>query len=549
MKFLKVLINSLLSGVFFSLLLALLIYDLNINLPFKIVFFLQMILFLSMTYGMLITFVCILTFFIVQFFSVKRIDITFVSPSFLTPSFSILIVVYLIIHKINTDHFLSFIDASTRELLSTQAWALIFLSAAGFLIMYALYIYRKKFILFTSYFLIFALLMTLAITRRSAFVQFEKQDEVANLESKEIDKKITIIGLDGLSFDFLIPLINEEKLDNFSLLMREGCWGQLESFSPNIPLTLNSSFNTGKWPSKHRQLSIFSYQLFNITQEIEVVPRFIFFRQMTRIGLLILRPNQPPTYTKDIWSILDGNGISYLKRDWPLKQEIEEPTENSKTQFALLFEDLKFETQNIFRTMQNAFFSDIEYEEIFNTERKETLPDIVYLRLNGLNIAETYFYKYSFPDLFGDIDQEDISKYGSVIERYYLFYDKIIGKYISTLKENELLVVYSPHGIEPLPLWKRFVEVLLGNSDVTASHDRAPAGVVFFYGKEIAKGTNIEGIDLIDITPTLLYYLGLHVGMDMDGVALPRIFQEEFREEHPVLYIESYDKYTIKKPE
>ena len=547
MKFLKVLLNSIVCGVFFSILMALLIYDLNINLPFNFLFFVQITLFLSLTYGILIILACIVTFFIVQFFSVKKINIAFVSPSFLIPGFSFLILLYLIIYKINYDHFLTFFDSVRRDLLNTQAWALVFLAAAGLLIMYAIFLYRKRLILFTSYFVIFALLMTLAVTRRTSFPSFQEQDEVTNLESKEIDKKITIIGLDGLSFDFLIPLINEEKLNNFSLLMREGCWGQMQSFSPSKPIILNSSFNTGKWPSKHRQLSLYSYQLFNITREIEVVPRFIFFRQLTRIGLLLLRPNQPGFFTKDFWSILDGNGISYLKRDWPLKQEIESPRDNTKTQFDLLFEDLKFETEDIFRIARNAFYADSEYEDDFNTERKETLPEIVYLRLNGLNIAETYFYKYSFPNLFGDIDQEDISKYGTVIERYYRFYDNIIGKYISTLKENELLVVYSPHGIEPLPLWKRFVEALLGNSEVGAYHDQAPEGAIFFYGKEVARGTNIEGIEIIDIAPTLLYYLGLQVGMDMDGVALPRIFQDEFREEHPVLYIESYDKHIIKE--
>ncbi|MFH2041324.1 MAG: hypothetical protein ABIJ35_02270, partial [Acidobacteriota bacterium] len=69
MKFLKVLTNSLLSGIFFSALLALLIYDININIPFQIGFFLQLTLYLCFTYGVIIALLCLFIFFVVRFIS------------------------------------------------------------------------------------------------------------------------------------------------------------------------------------------------------------------------------------------------------------------------------------------------------------------------------------------------------------------------------------------------------------------------------------------------------------------------------------------------
>jgi len=111
------------------------------------------------------------------------------------------------------------------------------------------------------------------------------------------------------------------------------------------------------------------------------------------------------------------------------------------------------------------------------------------------------------------------------------------------------LIVYSPHGIEAVPLWKRFVDLIFGNADVSAYHELAPEGVVFFYGKEIVRGKNIEGMKLIDIAPTLLNYLGLPVGKDMDGIVNSSIFMERFKIENPVLYISSYEEIAIKQPE
>ena len=537
-----------LSGIFFSALIALLIYDININLPFKQLFFLQLTLFLSLTYGIIITLICITVFYSFSFFSAKKLNIAFISPSFLTVSFSILTLLYLIIYKINYDYFLSFFNTATRDLLKLQSWFLIFLIFIGFLVLYSINLYKKKFLFFTAYFLIFSVLIVFSVQKRAEFLLPERSEKVATLERKNLDKKIIIIGLEGLSFDFLIPLMNEDKLPNFSWLIDEGCWGKLKSFSPNDPLILNSSFNTGKWPAIHRQLSNYRYQLLTFDQEIEVVPRYIFFRQLTRIGLLLSRPASKVAFTKDIWTIFRENETSYIKRDWPYQMKIENPKPTAETLFDRFFKDLKFETEDIFGVVKTSFFTDCEYEEQFREEKKKTQPEIEYLLLNGLNIVERYFYKYSFPSLFGNIDQEEITKFGPVIERYYQFYDLIIGRYLGSLKENELLVLYSPHGIEPLPLWKRFVEVLLGNSDITAYHDMAPDGIIFFYGKEIAQGKNIDGIKLIDIAPTLLYYLGLHVGLDMDGVAQTYIFLDKFRDENPVPYITSYDEHTIKQP-
>jgi len=116
------------------------------------------------------------------------------------------------------------------------------------------------------------------------------------------------------------------------------------------------------------------------------------------------------------------------------------------------------------------------------------------------------------------------------------------------LKEDELLIVFSTHGTEPLPIWKRFVERLLGNPNVSASHEFAPDGVVFFYGKGIMRGKNLEGLRIVDITPTLLYYLGLPVGRDMDGIVQSSLFVKEFIAENPVIYISSYEEFKIIPP-
>jgi len=391
--------------------------------------------------------------------------------------------------------------------------------------------------------------MYYVVLQRLHYPLLQKSERVANLEAKELDKKVTIIGLDGLSFDVMIPLINEEKLPNFAWLMEEGSWGKLENFSPTEPVIQRTSLGSGKLPSKHRQLSLYRYCVLNSKQEFEVSPRFIFFGQLLRTSILTRYQTTPPFYSKDIWTIFKDNRTSHYVKDWPYYRKIPDPTPRAETRFNLIFEDLKSDNSLIFSTVKRAFFSDFEYEDQVMQVKSGTQPQIVYFMLNGLNEVERYFYKYTFPDLFGNIEQDEINRYSSVIERYYQFYDDIIGRYLASRKEDELLVVYSPHGIEPLPLWNRVTEWLFGSAEISAYHELAPDGVAFFYGREIWRGRNIEGMRLIDIAPTLLNFLGLPIGKDMDGIVYSSIFRDEFKLENPVLFISSYEEHTIKQPD
>ena len=546
MKFLRVFINSLLCGLFFSFLLGLLIYDLNINLSFNLLFLFQLTFFLFFSYGLIITIICLMVYFIFEFILGRKVNIFWISPFFLSIFFSLLTLLFFAIFKINQNFFLSFFDSTTEGFLKNQSIAFILLFFSGILINYGYYLYKKKVLFFVLYGIILFALLSFAVYQRARFPIPTKADPVAHIDQTKINKRVTVIGLEGLNFDFLIPLINEGKLPNFSWLMEEGSWGKLTAFTPSEPLIFNSSFNTGKMPAKHRQLSTLKYQLLNFEQEIEVVPRFILFRQLTRLGLLYYRTARSTPITKDIWTVFQENQTPFIKKDWPYKEAPKEPNPLVDTLFEMYFKDLKYEIDPIMTLLKESFYSDCAYENEANTAIKNNNSQISYFMLNGLNIVEKYFFRYSFPNLFGDIDQEDITKYGTVIERYYQFYDRIISKYLATLKENELLVVFSPHSIEALPLWKRYVEFFLGNSTISAYHDNAPEGVVLFYGKEIARSENIEDIRLVDISPTLLYYLNFHVGLDMDGIVRTYIFKDDFRAENPVSYIRTYDQVTIK---
>jgi len=544
MKFLRVLTNSAISGLFFAGLLALLTLDININLPFKAGAFGELVLALALPYGTIVLVTVLLIFFIVQFFTGKRFPVKAISWPFLAVTFSILIVVFLLILWENTSYFRSFLDAGTAGRLRTQAVILAALAALAGVALYTARRYKKVSLL-NAYFLVFVLGSALAVSQRAQYPARDTVARAGRLEARRIERNVVLIGLDGLSLDFIFPLIAEGKLPNFSWLVENGSWGKLETTSPTESFILNHSIMTGKLPSKHRQLSLNSYRLFYGKYKLEVTPRFILFRQMVRLGLLKTVAGSPPSAAKDLTFIIEANGSRALDLDSPVRAAPEKSDPRADKAFSLAFKVEPSERNRLFALARAAFTEDWSLEDSAFAEKGRMQPNFFHLLLSGLNTVEAYFYKYSNPEQFGSIRQEEISQFGPVISRYYEYYDQIIGKYLASLKDDELLVVYSSFGVEPLPLWKRYVEWILGNPDVSAYHEDTPAGVVFFYGRGIEKRNTMEGMKVIDVAPTILYFLGLPVGKDMDGIVQSPVFVREFTAENPIFYIGSYEETEI----
>jgi len=65
--------------------------------------------------------------------------------------------------------------------------------------------------------------------------------------------------------------------------------------------------------------------------------------------------------------------------------------------------------------------------------------------------------------------------------------------------------------------------------------------VLIIYGKNIRKGELIINTSILDITPTILYLLGLPVAKDMEGDILVDAIDTDFLKRNPIKYIDSYE--------
>jgi len=546
-KFIRLATNSLLSGLFFSLLLAILLADLNINAPFSLFFLIKLTLFLMLTYGLVASLLCLLVSWIHRFFAGEKAPLEFVSLPFLTLSFSLFTLLFLLVFRENFVYFGSFFIPGLKDVLKIQIMVLFATAVAGLVLRYQIGRQKARRSHLRIYFAALGAAVIFALIVRFNFPVPDTEIRPTVLEPKKIERKVTLISFEGLSLDILLPLMNERKLPNFAWLMESGCWGRLRGFTPSDPFVLERTLGTGKLPGKHRQISAVRYQVPGLGDALEVVPRFILFRQLTRLGLLKIAKNDAPSAVKDIWGMFEDCAAPVVRRSRSEPSAAGPPKAKSDSQFALFYKEFLADATEPFSRVRQAFYQDAETEESAFAAREAAHPQLFSLVLNGAIVAEMYFYKFSFPDAFGDIRQEEIQKNGAVIEKYYQFYDQLLGKYLASLKEDELFIAASPYGTEPLPFWKRIVEWMLGNTDVSSYHEQAPDGVVFLRGRGIVRGKFIDAIRLVDLAPTILYFVGLPVGRDMDGLVRGILFEREFADENPVQTISSYEEVTIKK--
>jgi hypothetical protein len=115
-----------------------------------------------------------------------------------------------------------------------------------------------------------------------------------------------------------------------------------------------------------------------------------------------------------------------------------------------------------------------------------------------------------------------------------------VGDIAGSLRDGDVLLIVSAFGMEPLTVGKRMLERLLGDERFGGTHERAPDGFVMAYGTPVAAGRLPRGA-VVDVVPTLLYFLGLPVARDMPGFPRTDMFTAAFNAPRTLTFIPTYE--------
>lgn len=404
---------------------------------------------------------------------------------------------------------------------------------------------------------------------------------VAQPEASRAQANVTLLMFDGATLDMISPAVAAGRLPNIGRIFDQGAVLHLATLRPTQAEPVWSAIATGRYPMYNGVRSAEVYRVFG-GPPIQLLPDYCFAQALVSFGFLAAEPLTASDLTaRPIWSILSDHGVRVGVIGWPLTQPApqvdgfvvsESFHRLSETEMAFegasavwppeLLADVRVALQTPAEPDPVALVANMGAPQPVNDydARRDPTPvvgDRVHLQLlnalealaprflaarfPGIDAVGHFFLRYADPSAFGDVSEEERQRFGRVLDQYYGFMDTLVGRELDRLGPDGLLLVVSAFGMEPLTPGKRVLELIAGNPQISGTHERAPDGFVLAFGQPIAAGRPPRA-SVVDLAPTLLYFLGLPVGRDMEGFARIDLFTPGFTSDKPVTYIPTYGR-------
>jgi hypothetical protein len=393
----------------------------------------------------------------------------------------------------------------------------------------------------------------------------------------ESGARVTMILLDGASLDYVWPRAAEGRLPNFARLLDGGASMDLATIRPTQPDPVWAAVATGMYPARNGVRSAASYFALGDDRPVDLLPDYCFSHTLVQLGFVRdERQTSDAWGARPLWAVLNDYGISTGIVRWPLTYpvhpvngfviadgfhrllgSISEIDGRGAYPAALQYaahdafagSDAPTDTRPGGLTFPPGTAVDLTparwdmyYARAFKAALRGRRVDFTAIRYQGLDTVGHFFLRYAQPQAFGaDITEDEREKYGGVLDRYYSYIDGEIGAAMDALQPGDLLLVVSGFGMQPVGPVERLANRVLRQPETSGAHDRAPDGFLLAYGSAVDRGKRQRG-SIVDVAPTVLYFLGVPIGRDMDGFTRADLFTRQFTAERPITFIPTHNR-------
>jgi predicted AlkP superfamily phosphohydrolase/phosphomutase len=373
--------------------------------------------------------------------------------------------------------------------------------------------------------------------------------------------RVLIVGIDGASLRVAATLLEEGRLPHLGAIAAQGASGLLRSAKPLISPRIWTTVATGKTPKQHGILQFLvrdagqqrlyrssdrkGHALWNIASDHEL-----------SVAVVNWWTTYPPEVVRGV-----------MVSDHALAKQVEElerwsgaapgevgpsvyPEERADRTLTLLGQEHELvDLPDPFRgnralpawtnpaRLSRILERDAAYTAVALALDAELRPDVLMLLLTGIDrISHTLWGALESQEIYPPTlrmneDQQRAAR--AALEQTYVYTDALIGRLLAGYGPDDLVMVLSDHGFEGMHT----------RGTTTGNHrtDKALDGVLFARGRGIAAGTSTEGAGIADITPTVLAWLGLPLGADMEGAPLAVLDVKTVAE------IETHDRDNIQR--
>ncbi len=379
---------------------------------------------------------------------------------------------------------------------------------------------------------------------------------------------VILLCIDGADpDDVILPMVEAGELPNFGRLIREGTWGELESFSPTLSPAVWTTIATGRSKQDHGIHGFTVFQLPTLETSILEFPihsglNFKLLPWLERIpGVPLIRL----PYTSDmrrvpaLWNMAGRFftvGVLGWRTTWPVEAvngfAVASAVTLGETELgpqkklhpelsrypAGLYQGLPpapelpgFEAVRPYLAPGSSIDpSDRQTRFIRSSMEQRNVQVLLHLlqKFEPRLTAAAFYSVDAFNHYFG-VDHVRGGRFAPALTERYRFTDARLGELMDELGPEVNLIVVSDHGYD------------FANNN----HTHAPAGVFLARGPAFSPGRTVRGLTVFDVTPMALHLLGLPPGRDMPGAengAYLAALDPEWSKLHPVGTISSWGR-------
>ncbi|MFH1861976.1 MAG: alkaline phosphatase family protein, partial [bacterium] len=209
--------------------------------------------------------------------------------------------------------------SSTIDFVFTVVWALLFLFGLRLFLKAFFRLPVKTFYFVGVGIVVIALLAGGVFYFMQSKAQASAQTTDFEIERQPIQQKVVLIGIDGMWWKVINPLLAQGKMPHFQQLMERGSYGELATLYPTFSAAIWTSISTGKSPEKHTVTSflVWKFPWSGFTLPCFKTPRITKEMDWMRNNLIVEAPitNQFLEATP-IWLMLNDYDVTVGTVNW-----------------------------------------------------------------------------------------------------------------------------------------------------------------------------------------------------------------------------------------
>ena len=378
---------------------------------------------------------------------------------------------------------------------------------------------------------------------------------LAQTQSTKPKPRVVVIGVNGMEWDILRPLLVKGELPNLSKVIKKGTYGKLRTVdAPNCPRVYTTIFTSTK-PDEH---GVTGFLVGGITANTNMLKEEPIWSMLSKNGVTVGMANVPATFP-----VMPVNGYmisGMLTRGKncedgvlcaPKLSEVEggDAVYPKSMQAELLKNvgdfyidcermpaaaDLKgHESEVINKWLDKVQLIRDEQTKLFDYLLASHPTDFTFMVQSCED--RTGHWLYPITPFNAGYNPAINSLRQDAFPNQYIAFDKVLGTILKHIDENTYLFIVSDHGIKPLREFEQTDPRAHMDHEKTtpviAKHDFADGddvpGSIIAMGPGIKHDLRLMGFQasVYDVAPTILHIYGIDQPKQMRGHVLTEIFE------------------------